>query len=148
MNDWQKQFKKKLDRVRSAAQERFEQFACEVLSSTFDRVNTFTGEMGVHGSAPLARQGMRTFKFELTENAYVLMTFRATGLDQCEVESEFVVPHAEHLPACESRVALLDADEQWARDVFQNALDHFADALAEAYETQPELVGAMPDGRP
>lgn len=140
MNAWQKKFAQKMDGVRSAAQERFEQFACETLTTTFDNMKAFTAELGLQGASPLATQGMRTFKFEMTENTYLLMTFRAAGFDGCEVESEFFVPQSDRIAPSQTCVPLLEANAKWAQGVFEDSLDRFAEALAGAFESSAETA--------
>ncbi len=133
MNTWQERFTQKLDNVREAAEGFFQRFCGETLDVVFDEFCDFTSQRGLAGSAPLAKANVRTFKFEMSENAYVLMTFRSCDLEHCEVISEFSIPHHEKLPTAKNRVEMGDADDAWARRMFEESLDAFADALTTSY---------------
>lgn len=129
MNDWKKRFSKKLETVHNASSEQFEQLADRTLTPVFDDLQKFTAEQGIQAAAPLANPGIRTFKFALTENAYVLMTFRLSGLEHSELISEFVIPSRGKLPPINEHVELAEVNEAWARRAFEQALDHFVDAF-------------------
>jgi hypothetical protein len=132
MNDWQKRFSSKLETVRGASSDRFEETVERCVAPVFQEFHQFTAQQGFTASAPLAKPGIRTFKFSLTENAYVLMTFRLNNLENCELLSEFVIPSRGKLPPINQHVELAEVNEAWTRRAFEQALDHFVDAFADS----------------
>jgi len=133
MNTWQERFAQKLDNVREAADDFFQRFCGETLDVVFEEFCDFTSQRGLAGSAPLSKASVRTFKFEMSENAYVLITFRSCDLEHCEVMSELSIPRHEKISPAKNRVEVGDADNSWARRMFEEALDAFADALTASY---------------
>ena len=146
MNKWQKQFSEKVDVIRIASWDRFEQIAIEDIMPVFDEFSEFTRTRGLQAMAPAPTNGMRTFKFAITENAYVLMTFRLSGLESCEANAEFCIPKGKKTEDLRDRAEMADVDPQWTRQFFENALDQFMDAYLESLGTKPgaerELVTA------
>ena len=92
---------------------------------------------------PLCEPGRRSFKFELAENAYLLMIFRSSGVGEFELRTESFVPGGE--PALNKKLGrVADFTKEWATERVQAALDTFVDLLSGAQQTQPaaeELVG-------
>jgi hypothetical protein len=131
MNDWQQRFCKKVGTVREASSGRFEEVARKALAPIFEEYQKFTAQQGFVSSAPLANPGVRTFRFAMTENAYTLLTFRLSGLDDCECIAEFVVPSRGKLPSLNQRIELAEASDVWTRQVFERMLDHFIDAFSD-----------------
>lgn len=100
---------------------------------------------------PLNEPGRRSFKFELAENAYLLMIFRFSGVGEFELRTETFVPGAE--PVLQKAVGrLTDLTEEWAGRQFQGGLDSFvgllggsedaAAALGEPIADDAELVSS------
>ena len=131
MDTWQERFVQKLDTVRNASRDRFECAAKATIGPVFEEFREFATQQDLRVTAPLDKPGIRTFKFAVTENAYVFMTFRPTGLDECEIQSEFFVPHQGSIETTRRRVPLTDADASWARSTFEQALDQFLNAFVE-----------------
>lgn len=146
MNDWRKRFAEKMEFVREVALARFDEFASKTLGPLYEEFSAFTGEHGVKAANPLANGEARTYRFSVAENAYVLLTFRSAGVERCELLSEFSVPNREKPAPVKSSVNLLDADDVWARRAFEESLERFAEAVAEAFAEKPRssrvLVGA------
>ena len=132
MDDWQTQFARKLDTVRTAASQHFEQVAEQTLTPTYEEFRKFTTEQGLGSTAPLSKKGVRTFNFNFSENAYVLLTFHLDGLQHCKFLGEFCVPNRGKLPPSSERWAFGDIDSTQARRVFEHSLDRFLDALVES----------------
>ena len=105
MNDWQKRFSQKMELVRDVSRERFAQFARTDLGSVFEEFREFTFQQGIQPTTPIAKPGIQTFKFALTENTFLLLTFRLKGLEHCEMLAEYFVPKHEKIqpPAGPSR---------------------------------------------
>ena len=134
MTEWQTEFARKLETVRKAASDLFERFAEQTLTPQYEEFREFTAQQGLQSTAPLSKKGVRTFKFTLSENAYVLLTFHVDGLQHCKFLGEFCVPNLGKLPPSSERLVLGDIDGPQARRVFEQALDRFLDALVEALE--------------
>lgn len=132
MNDWQSRFTQKLETVRTATRGRFETIADETLTPIFDEFSNFARKHQFRATAPLGKTGIRTYKFALTENAYVLMTFRHNGFKQCDAETAFSVPGSDKLPSLTKTAGLAEFDAAWCRQIFEQALDHFLDAVTES----------------
>lgn len=132
MNDWQTQFSRKLDTVRTAASQHFEQVADQTLTPTYEEFRRFTTQQGLRSTAPLSKIGVRTFNFTFSENAYVLLTFHLDGLQHCKFLGEFCVPNLGKLPETTERLAFGDIDATQVRRVFEHSLDRFLDALVES----------------
>lgn len=108
--------------------QRFEDALDRVVVPVFDELSTFLGENGFKVSAPLAEQGRRSFKFELAENAYLLLIFHFSGVDEFELRSETFVPSGE--PVLERFTGRAsDMRKDWAQKLFQAGLDRFVELL-------------------
>ncbi len=128
MNEWQDRFAQKLETVRSVTRDWFEVTADAALTPVYKAFSDFTNKHHVRATAPLKKAGIRTFKFTMTENTYVLITFRHTGL-QCESQTEVFVPGRAKLPAGFETTELCEFDNSWCRRIFEQALDRFLDTL-------------------
>ena len=132
MNDWQTQFTRKLDTVRSVASQHFEQVAEQTLTPTYEEFQRFATQQGLRSTATLSKKGVRTFNFTFSENAYVLLTFHLDGLQHCKFLGEFCVPNLGKLPEATERLAFGNIDATQMRRVFEHALDRFLDVLVES----------------
>jgi len=143
---WKDSFLDKLKSAQSKCAKRFEDAMDNFLGPAFDDVSGFLRDNGFHVTAPLNEEGRRSFKFELSENTYLLMIFRFCGIGEIELRSEIFVPSRG--PSLEKAVGRLsDLSEDWALKQFQRSLDKFIQmlggALGEAAPSQePELVNA------
>ncbi len=129
MNEWQKRFAQKLETVQSAARDRFEQKADETLTPVFKEFGEFVRQYVVQATTPLTDFGIRTYRFAMSEDIYLLMTFRHMGFEQCEAQVEFFLPGNHSLPPTRETVTLSDVNASWCRNIFQQALDQFLDSL-------------------
>ena len=132
MNKWQERFSQKIEVIRIASRDRFEKAAIESLLPVFEEFSEFTRTRGLHALAPAPTSGMRTFRFTITENAYVLTTFRLSGLDSCEAKAEFFVPNDKKLETLRDHAEFRDLNPTWTRQFFEKALDQFVDAYLES----------------
>lgn len=146
MNKWQEHFAQKLELVRDASRDRFEQVAEETITPTYEDFKRFAKQQGLQSAVPLIKNGIRTFKFAIAENAYTLMTFRLAGLAHCELHREFFVPNHEPGPPVAERIELNDVAPDWVVGTFESTLDMFIEAFVDslASENTPakELVGS------
>lgn len=126
---WKSTFLDKLKTVQSKCANRFDQAMADIVAPAFDDMAPFLRDNGFSVSAPLSEQGRRSFKFELAENAYVLVIFRFSGIGEFDVRNEIFVPGQEpHLQRSVGRVS--DITEDWANRHFQSVLDTFVDQLS------------------
>ncbi|MCA9243800.1 MAG: hypothetical protein KDA32_07610 [Phycisphaerales bacterium] len=131
MDRWQNNFLEKLNQAQSKWVTSFEETLNRAVTPAFKRVSTFVSDNGFRVTSPLKEDGRRSFKFELAENAYLLLIFRFGGIGELEVRTESFVPGRE--PSLNrSPVRLVDVDEEWATRQFQQSLDIFVDLLAGA----------------
>lgn len=131
MEQWKRAFLDKLNQAQSHWAGRFEDALDTVFLSIFDDYRSFLADNGFTLSTPLREAGRRSFKFELAENAYLLMLFRSTGVGELELRAESFVPGSE--PVLNKVVArIADLDEGWATERLQTSLDSFVDLLAGA----------------
>lgn len=146
MNKWQERFSQKIEVIRIASRDRFEQAAIDNLLPVFEEFSEFTRTRGLLAMAPAPTSGMRTFRFTITENAYVLTTFRLSGLDSCEAKAEFFVPNDKKPENLHDQVDFRDLNPEWTRQFFEKVLDRFVDAYLESLSNNPsakrELVTA------
>lgn len=133
MNDWQKRFSQKMELVRDVSRERFAQFAHTELGPVFEEFREFTFQQGIHPTTPIAKPDMQTFKFALTENTFLLLTFRLKGLEHCEMLAEYFVPKHEKIPPIKKVMELSDVDGEWVRGMFERALERYVDVCVEAF---------------
>lgn len=141
MSNWQAQFARKIDTLKDAALSGFNAMADQALTPVFEEFQAFTDKQGMKSSAPLSQPGVLTFKFQVSENAYVLMAFRQSGIEQCEALAEFAVPQRNKVPQLQRRVDLADADAGWIRRFFEETLDRFVDVLAGSLVRRGEPAG-------
>ncbi len=142
MNEWQRSFVGKLETAKKHWLSRFERMAEETLEPVLQEFAAFTGSHGFAATAPSCEAGMRLYKFGLTENGYVLLTFRLQGLESMEASAEIVVPGAGQTDIESAPCPMADVDRDWVHGRFRHALDRFVGAFAEASEADLELVGA------
>lgn len=127
--NWQKSFVDKLGKVQTLWIKQFEDTLNKFVQPAFQNVASFTRENGFKVSTPLHDDGRRSYKFELSENAYLLMIFRFSSVGEFELRCESFVPG--HEPCLnKSQVRLVDVSESWVDQQFQTALDTFIDLLS------------------
>lgn len=143
MNKWQEHFAKKVEVVRSTSRDRFEQIAIDNVTPVFDDFCEFAKMQGMQATSPLAKNGIRTFRFAITENAYLLMTFRLSGLEGCEANTEFFIPNHDKLPTFGDTAMFRDMDKPWTRTFFENSLDQFMDAYLESLGDQAGIAAEL-----
>lgn len=141
MPEWKDQFLSKLDQVQAQWSKRFDERLDAAVNPTFDELGAFLRTHGFHMSSPMRQEGRRSFKFELSENAYVLLIFRSSSVGEFELRCECFVPGNEPMMS-KSLGRVMDIDEAWTRGQMQAALDNFVDRLSGAprREKVEELV--------
>jgi hypothetical protein len=132
MNEWEKEFAKKMDSLHEQSSSCLNRFLQDDLQAAYEGMGTFLGQWKYQTSVPQTQAGRRSFKFALTEDAYVLVTFRLDGIDTLECESEYGLPGVGRSPGSRWASSLRRADRVWGENCFQKALDGFITKLAEA----------------
>jgi hypothetical protein len=144
MNQWQQSFAKRVEVLRESAVAKFERFAEDVVSGVYEEYAAFTGKYEFRPSAPPPQRGVRFYKFSLSEDAYVLLFFRARGLDAVECDYECSSPGHGCSNGEKVSAAVAEAGRGWVERRFQTALDDLVGQVSEGCvnETVSELVGA------
>jgi hypothetical protein len=140
MADWKTNFTEKLKDVQGRWLRQFDEVLDNRVTPVFDDVAQFVRNHGFATSVPMKDDGRRSFKFELAENAYLLLIVKAEGVGEFVLSRESFVPGREPLQH-EQADRLADVTETWARQQFEEALDEFVDHLssATADAAEPEL---------
>jgi hypothetical protein len=140
MDEWRRNFVQKLGKAQSQWVKRFEDALTDSIVPVFDDFGSFVCNHGFRVSTPLREPGRRSFKFELAENAYLLLIFRSVNIGEFEMCSESFVPGREPLRD-KSTVRIADADRKWSERHFRAALDSFVDALNARTDATPTATG-------
>jgi len=141
MSGWQDRFTQKISMVKEASCGQFESMAATCLEPIFEDIRKFTSQQGLTAAVPVARAGIRSYKFAMTENSYVLMTFRFAAFEHCEMQAEIYVPGADPHKLQPEHVELANFDVGWTRRMFEQALDAFVDSFVASLESsQHEMI--------
>lgn len=133
MNAWQKRFAEKMEVVREVSRGRFSELTEKLLEPIFEEFKVFTYEQGIQSSTPVVTAGFQTFKFAMTENTFLLLTFRLDGLEHCETLAEYFVPKEKKLAPIGETIELVDANADWVRRTFEQGLERFVDACMRTF---------------
>lgn len=127
MNDWQQRFSRKMETLREQSVRRYQEKMEEVVVPAFERLTEFLTQWHFVASVPQSHPGLHSYKFALTEDGYVLIGFRLTGIDQMDCAYECCLPGQGHIGGDNLRSALTEIDASWADTCFQTALDDFVE---------------------
>lgn len=141
MNAWQKRFAEKMEVVREVSRGRFTELTEKALGPIFEEFKGFTYEQGIKSSAPVATAGFQTYKFAITENAFLLLTFRLVGLEHCEMLAEYFVPKQKKLAPISETIELVEANPDWVRRMFEQGLERFVDACMRTFAEKSSRAG-------
>lgn len=128
LEQWKRSFAERLGNVQAQWVGRFRETLDTVVGPVFDDLAVFLRSNGFAATAPLREDGRRSFKFELAEDAYVLLLFKSTGVGEFELSTETFAP------GCEPRVTrrkerLGQVSAAWTQREFQTTLNAFLDLL-------------------
>lgn len=135
-NKWKEGFTGKVEALRDKWRQKFDVLASETLEPVFDELTEFVQQWDFQGSAPQTQSAVRTFKFALAENAYVLVFFRSKGLDAVQWLYECALPGEGTVKSRVSDAHVTEVTKEWATECFQTALDEFVAKLNEVECTQ------------
>lgn len=131
MEDWKRRFAERLSEVQLRWATQFDEAVDNAVVPVFNEMTAFLRDNGVQTAIPLHDKGRRSFKFELAEDAYLLLIFRARAVGEFELSREvFVLGCEPQVRRSTERVSSLT--EKWVRKEFQSALDAFVEQLDEA----------------
>jgi hypothetical protein len=128
MDSWKQSFLDKLGQAQSKWVGQFDEVVKKAIEPAFDELSEFLRSNGFKVSTPLGEQGRRSYKFELAENAYLLMIFRFASLGECELRCESFVPGGEP-KFTKLMVRVADVSPDWGLKQFRDSLDEFIDVL-------------------
>ena len=128
MDKWKQAFLNKLGKAQAEWVRAFEDALDNHFAPVYKEYKSFLETNGFKLSIPLREKGRRSFKFELAENAYLLMIFCSASVGEFELECESFVPGQQ--PTVSRAIArAAELDEKWARQHVQSALDAFVNLL-------------------
>jgi hypothetical protein len=152
VEQWKQSFVNKLNAAQSHWVKRFDEALAKVVTPTVEEFREFLASHAFKVFSPFRDDGRQSFKFELAENAYLLMIFRAVGVGEAELRTETFAPGNEPV-MMRVMARLADVDASWTRDKIQQGLDTFVELLAhspsgatakpqtrERKQREPELV--------
>ncbi len=143
MDDWKRTFAEKLGQAQARWAGRLDEVLDNTITPVFKDLDEFLQTNGMSSSMPLHEPGRRSYKFELAEDAYVLLLICSRGMGEVEVTREtFVLGQRPVIRKTGERVGALTAE--WAEHEFTTALDGFVEQLANA--TPSEAPAEMPVG--
>lgn len=136
MNDWQQSFARKMETLREQSVRCYQEKIEEVIVPSFERLAEFLNPWHFQTSSPQARPGLHSYKFALTEDGYVLISFRLTGIDRMDCAYECHLPGQGHIGGDSFNCGFADANASWADICFQTALDDFVGKFSAVRQTQ------------
>ncbi len=130
MDEWKRSFAKRIGHVRTNWAGRLDEALDATVMPVFKEFIEFLRGNGFDASVPMQDVGHRSLKFELAENAYVLLIFASKALDEFEFSRELFVLGGE--PDSETSVERVSSlDRPWVERQFQEALDAFVEVLGD-----------------
>lgn len=143
MDKWQQTFLGRLESVKKHWLNQYERIADEWIAPAFAMFDQFTTTHGFTVSSPDCDAGTRVYKFGLTENGYLLLSFRMHGLERVEAHTEIVVPGNKPVESTTARASLDDVDVDWIKQQFREALDRFVDTFHQATKSAAKRSQAV-----
>ena len=129
MDEWKRCFLEKLSQVQSRWAARFDQALDDSVVPVFNDLADFLQQNGLTATTPMHKSGCRSLKFELAEDAYLLMIFQSTGIGEFELTRQvFVLGSEPHVRKSTERLANVNQD--WAEQEMQSALNVFLERLS------------------
>jgi len=123
MDKWQQEFSSRVSVLRDHWAQQFEHWASDQLAMVFKDYSDFAARCELHANSAKDQKGVRSFKFALTEDAYVLISFRSTGVESIEFDYECWLPSQGRVAGVKSNVTAHHAERHWIDSCFRLALD-------------------------
>jgi len=128
VDGWRRTFIEKLGKAQTQCARRFEEAVEAHVGASFEELAAFLRDNGFKVSSPVHESGRQSYKFELAENAYVLLIFRFSNVGEFELRSETFIPGRDPLLS-KSLGRVADIDAKWAEEQFRCTLDRFVELL-------------------
>ena len=140
MEQWKQTFVKKLGDVQARWAAQFDDALDSAVNPVFHELAEFLQQNNFTAAMPMQEAGRRSFKFELAEDAYLLLIFRSRAVGEFEfTRQSFVLGNEPKVRKTTERIS--SVNEDWARNEFQVALDAFIERLGgAAVPTEEELA--------
>ncbi len=136
MADWQQSFAKRLGELREGWLRAFDRVSDEDIAPAFRQLEYFLTNNGFSVSTPRTEGEIRSFKFALGEDAYVILYFRLHGPLEVEAANEVFVGGRNDISPSSECVPLQSINASGAQKQFQGSLDRLGEA-PEAKTTEP-----------
>ena len=94
-NQWRDGFVHKLDGLRSRWVGDFKSRVSSEVVPAFDEISSFVAEHGFRASSPVVQPDRQSFKFEMAENAFVLLTLSHESIGDVLLRCEYFAPGAQ-----------------------------------------------------
>lgn len=127
-SQWRDGFVCKLDGLRSQWVDDFKHRVTSEVVPAFDEIAAFVAEHGFRASSPVTQPDRQSFKFEMAENAFVLLTLSHESIGDVLLRCEYFAPGAQPGDLVH-HAQVQDLSREWATARFQEALDAFVAAL-------------------
>lgn len=142
MDQWKQTFSKRLSDVQARWAVQFDETLDNSVNPVFHELADFLQQNGFAASLPMQEPGHRSFKFELAEDAYLLVIFRSRAVGEFELSRQsFALGSETKLRKTTERLATVTED--WARREFQGALDAFLELLGGPQVPSEEELAAV-----
>jgi len=143
MDKWKQGFAEKIEALQDQWRRQFDVLVEETLEPVFSEFDEFVRPWDFQASIPQAQSPVRTFKFTLAEDAYVLVFFRSKGVDTVQCLYEYAIPGQGTSKSRRSDTVVRNVSREWAKDCFQTALDDFVAKLTEAERARETAEPAL-----
>ena len=130
MDKWQQDFSSRVTVLRDRWAKEFDHWAAHQLLPVFKDFAEFSLHCELHATSAKDQKGVRSFKFALTEDAYVLVSFRSTGVDGLEFDYECWLPTQGRVAGVKSNTVGHNAERHWIDSCFRMALDDLVSKFA------------------
>jgi hypothetical protein len=142
MDQWKQTFAKRLSDVQARWAVQFDDTLDNSVNTVFHELADFLLEYGITAAIPMQEPGRRSFKFELAEDAYLLVIFRSRAVDEFELSRQsFALGSETKLRKSTERLSTVT--KELSRREFQAALDAFIELLGGPQVPTEEELAAV-----
>lgn len=140
---WQQEFTSKVNALREGWTSQFEAIGDAQVGPVYQAFSDFARRCELKSSAVPDQQGLRSYKFELCEDAYVMLYFRPRGVDQVECDYECFLPGVGRVSGIKSSAAAANLQKEWVDSCFRMALDDLVTRFSECRRTPQDAELAL-----
>ncbi|MCL2329678.1 MAG: hypothetical protein FWC56_00065 [Phycisphaerae bacterium] len=131
MNRWQEHFSGQMDALCSQSTSSFDHFVEERIDPAAEELAAFLEKWNYEVTQPASEAGRCTYRFGLTEDAYMLIWFQKEGFDNVQCDYEYSLPGVGRIQVSHTATRQRSADKEWVESCFQTALDAFVNKYTE-----------------